>query len=443
MRDRKASGVRLADTLPSSQPPLQVSLRHNIDLRWTDSRGAHRCVVREPAVLGSAEAAAVRIAEPTVSRLHAEIVWRDGSPWIRDLGSRNGTIVDGVRVDAAQLSPRATIRLGEAVIDAHFAQTQEQIPLWPDESFGPLRGGTCVMRELFARLARVALSDATALVLGETGTGKELVARAIHEASERAEGPFVTVDCTAVPESLFESELFGSARGAFTGATTSREGAIEAAHGGTIFLDEIGELPPSIQPKLLRALEQKAVRRVGESQHRPVDVRYIAATHRNLAELVGEGTFREDLYFRLAVLVVNVPPLRQRRDDIPILVRHFLAGRGPEPTPELLQWLMAQPWRGNVRELRNFAERAVALGTDEARSLQVALPPRSSGELPAPPIDRPFKDVRDEWLTHLEREYVRGWLARTGGNLTAAADAMGLNRTYLHRLVKKHGLDRA
>ncbi len=444
MREREGSSAStLVETLRSSYAVIQVSLRQNVELTWTDSDGAHTCTVREPSVLGSAGAAGVRIADPTVSRLHAEIVWRDSAPWLRDLGSLNGTFVDGVRVDAAQLSAHATIRLGDTVIHARFPQKKEQVALWPEESFGPLRGGTPAMRELFARLSRIALSDATALVLGETGTGKELVARALHEASERADGPFITVDCTAVPETLFESELFGSARGAFTGASTTREGAIEAADGGTIFLDEIGELPPSIQPKLLRALEQKAVRRVGESHHRPVNVRYIAATHRNLAELVSEGAFREDLYFRLAVLVVNVPALRQRRDDIPLLARHFLAARGPEPTAELLEWMTAQPWRGNVRELRNFVERAVALGTDEARSLQVGFPAKQTADLPAPSIDRPFKDVRDEWLTHLEREYVRGWLARTGGNLTAAADAMGLNRTYVHRLVKKHGLDRA
>jgi len=423
--------------------PFEISLRHNVELTWTDAQGEHTATLREPAILGSAEAAAVRIADPTVSRLHAEIVWRDSTPWICDLGSLNGTIVDGVRVDAAQLGPRAAIRLGDTVIDARFASKQEKVPLWPSDSFGPLRGATPAMRELFARLSRVALSEATALILGETGTGKELVARAIHEASQRADGPFVTVDCTAVPESLFESEIFGHVRGAFTGATTTREGAIEAADGGTIFLDEIGELPPSIQPKLLRALEQRAVRRVGESHHRPVDVRFIAATHRNLAELVAEGAFREDLYFRLAVLLVEVPPLRQRREDIPLLVRHFLGERSPEPTAELLSWMMAQPWRGNVRELRNFVERAVALGPEMARAVPVGLPERqTAGQLPMPAIERPFKDVRDEWMAHLEREYVRGWLERTGGNITAAADAMGLNRTYVHRLVKKHRLDR-
>ena len=439
MRERNAA----SSTLTLQQGARVVRLRHHVQLAWVDQNGEHTQLVREPAVLGSADGALLRIVDPTVSRLHAEIAWRDSMPWIRDLGSRNGTVVDGVRVDAAQLGARTTLRLGETVVDARLADEEEQVPLWPVESFGPLWGATPAMREAFARLARIARSDATALILGETGTGKELAARAIHDASARAKGPFITVDCTSVPDTLFESELFGHARGAFTGATSAREGAIEAADGGTLFLDEVGELPLSMQPKLLRALEQKMVRRVGESQHRTIDVRFIGATHRNLAELVGQGAFREDLYFRLAVLPVELPPLRQRRADISLLATRFFPAGAREATPELLAWMMEQPWRGNVRELRNFVERAMALGPKEARA--IAGPVRAAPVddlLPPPAIDRPFKDVRDEWMTHLEREYVRGWLDRTGGNLTAAADAMGLNRTYVHRLVKKHGLDR-
>ena len=229
------------------------------------------------------------------------------------------------------------------------------------------------MRQLFARLFRLAQSTATVLVEGETGTGKELVARAIHDASARAGEPFVVIDCGAMPESLLEAELFGHVKGAFTGATDSRPGAIEAAHGGTVFLDEIGELPVSMQPKLLRVLESRSVRRLGEPIHRSIDVRFVAATHRDLRTMVDSRTFREDLYYRLAVVPVTIPPLRDRPGDIASLVRHFL--RDPADAlfrPEMLLKLTSRPWFGNVRELRNFVERAAALGPDEALALTPA-----------------------------------------------------------------------
>jgi DNA-binding NtrC family response regulator len=427
-------------TLTTPGRALGHVLRAPLELSWLDEGGEHRVFVRETSTIGSAEGTAVRIRDPAVSRVHAELSFRPAGPFVRDLGSHNGTWVEGLQVEGALLPERATLRIGRTVLEARLADP-DRVMLWPEESFGPLLGATPVMRELFARLSRVARSEATTLVVGETGTGKELAARAIHEASARKSGPFVTVDCTSVPESLFESELFGHAKGSFTGATAARTGAIEAADGGTLFLDEIGELPVSMQPKLLRALEQKSVRRVGESSHRPVDVRFVAATHQNLAERVGAGTFREDLYFRIAVLLVEMPPLRARAADVPLLASRFDAGRGTL-TPDLLAWIVAQPWRGNVRELRNFLERTAALGERDARALQRSGPAASPGALPAPSIDRPFKEVQAEWMAHLEREYVRGWLARTNNNLTKAAEAMGLNRTYVHRLVKKHDLDR-
>jgi DNA-binding NtrC family response regulator len=428
-------------TLTRPTPKLGEVLRTELALAWSDDAGQHTAGVKDPIVIGSAEGAGLRIADPTVSRVHAEIAWRDTGAWVRDLGSRNGTVVNGVRVDAGHLGDGALLLLGGTRIEVRHARDPQRVVLWPEEGFGPLRGGSAPMRELFARLSRIARSEATALITGETGTGKELVARAIHEASSRAKGPLVVVDCTAVPENLFESELFGHARGSFTGATTAREGAIESASGGTLFLDEIGELPASMQPKLLRALESKSVRRVGESAHRPVDVRFVAATHRNLAERVAEGTFREDLFFRLAVLVVDVPPLRHRREDIPLLAEHFLPKGAPPLTPALVEWMGEHAWRGNVRELRNFVERTVALGEGDAKRTSLSSPAAATA-LPTPALDRPFKEVQSEWMEHLEREYVRGWLGRTQGNVTAAADAMGLSRTYLHRLVKKHDLDR-
>ncbi|MCA9574092.1 MAG: sigma 54-interacting transcriptional regulator [Myxococcales bacterium] len=438
-----------SSTLTQEAPALGQLLRNELVLRWTDDTGQHRQLLSEPAVIGSAEGAAVRVQAPTVSRVHAELVWRSEVPWVRDLGSHNGTRVGGVRVDAALLEPGARLTLGSTVLEVEHVAEPSRVLLWPDAHFGQLRGESPVMRELFARLSSVSRTESTVLITGETGTGKELAARAIHEESSRAGGPFITVDCTAVPEGLFEAELFGHAKGAFTGANAAREGAMEAASGGTLFLDEIGELPAAMQPKLLRALEQRTVRRVGESAHRPVDVRFVAATHQDLAGQVGQGLFREDLFFRLAVIVVEMPSLRARREDIPLLARHFAArDAGPQPqgaealSDELLLWMAAQPWRGNVRELRNFLERTRALGADVARAQTSSLVRRALPELPLPDIDRTYKEVRDEWTDHLEREYLRGWLERTDGNVSAAAEAMGVNRTYAHRLLKKHGLAR-
>ena len=437
MSSKSAAGT----TLTTPTRGLGHLLRKEILLTWTDDDGEHQTNLQEAAVIGSASDCAVRLADCTVSRLHAEIAWRPGGPWIRDLGSRNGTRINGVQIEAAAVPDACTVSLGETDLTIRFSASARKVILWPDEHFGALRGRSDAMRELFVRMARTARTDSTVLIVGETGTGKELVAQSIHDASQRAGGPFITVDCTSVPENLFESELFGHARGAFTGATNAREGAIEAASGGTLFLDEIGELPSSMQPKLLRALEQKSVRRVGESKHRGVDVRFVAATHRNLGELVGDGSFREDLYFRLAVILLQVPPLCARREDIPVLLEHFLP-RDAEPLgDDVIAWANTQPWRGNVRELRNFVERSIALGTEEAVA-QNRPPPRGTQGLPAPDLDKLFKEVRDEWVEHVEREFIRGWLDRTGGNISATAEAIGLNRTYLHKLIKKHDLDR-
>jgi transcriptional regulator with GAF, ATPase, and Fis domain len=427
---------------PTARATLKTRVRRaGVTLRWRDAGGAQDVTVDDAATLGSAVGSDVRMQEGTVSRLHARIEHRDDGPWIVDLDSTNGTTIDGIAVSGARLHDGARLGLGSLAVEVRLGVAETEVQLWPAERFGPLIGASNAMRELFEKLARIAPSDGTVLIAGETGTGKELVATAIHESSKRARGPLVVVDCGAIPESLFESELFGHVRGAFTGADRARDGAFQAAEGGTLFLDEIGELPLSMQPKLLRAIESRTVRRVGEPTHAPVDVRIVAATHRDLAHMVAAGAFREDHFFRLAVFPITVPPLRKRREDIPLLAGHFLAGRALEPA--VLREIAQRPWLGNVRELRNFVERAATLGASEAlKSMPTLGAASAGGALPEVPIDEPFKEVRERWLNHLEREYVRGWLERKTWNVSAAAEAMGVDRTYVHRLMRKHDLGR-
>jgi len=310
--------------------------------------------------------------------------------------------------------------------------------LWPADHYGPLGGGSVAMRALYARMDRLAGTDATVLIAGETGTGKELVARAIHDASPRAAGPFIVVDCGSIPESLFESELFGHARGAFTGAVSTRVGALELADGGSVLLDEIGELPLAVQPKLLRALEARTIRRVGESEQRAINVRFVAASHRDLAMMSAAGAFREDLYYRLAVVPLHVPSLRERAADIPALIATMIGSERAAPWASRLAELQKRPWPGNVRELRNLVERAEALGPEQALLAEPAAPPAKIE--PTVSALRPLKAERAEWNDAFERAYVRALLARHGGNITRAAEAAEVDRSYLHRLIRRHGI---
>jgi transcriptional regulator with GAF, ATPase, and Fis domain len=428
-----------------------------VTLSFRDEAGhEEERVVDRTMTLGSARSNDVAIDDPLMSRLHAELELRDDGLWIRDLGSRNGTHVDGVRIGSARIADHAQITVGRTAITARYAARPESAEVWPTPHLGPLIGRSLPMRRLFAQIARLAKHDASVLVEGETGTGKELVAQAIHELSSRAGGPFVVVDCGAMAASLVEAELFGVRRGAFTGAHETRDGAFEEASGGTLFLDEIGELPPAIQPKLLRALESRTVRRVGDTQSRPVDVRFVFATHRDLRRMVNEGTFREDLYFRIAVVPLRVPPLRDRLDDVPLLAAHFAHALGHPVLPAaLLQRLGEEAWLGNVRELRNAVARALVLGPDAAAMPPPAPPPPgrvaeparaeaapADGALPDLDVDvgRPLRVERDRWLNHVERTYVQRLLAAHGSNVTAAAAAAQLDRSYLHRLIRKHSL---
>jgi two-component system response regulator GlrR len=414
-------------------------------LSWADARGQHIREISESLVLGAAEGVGLMIADPAVSRLHAELEFLDSGLWVRDLESRNGTFVQDVRVTRACIPDGGQLRVGATHLTVSYAPEPTPTEIWPDVRFGPMVGTTVSMRELFARLHRVARSDATVLIQGETGTGKEVAARAIHEASPRAGEPFVIIDCGALPEALLEAELFGHTRGAFTGAVEAREGAIESADGGTVFLDEVGELPLAMQPKLLRVLESRTVRRVGETAHRAVNVRFLSATNRDLRTMVNTRAFREDLYFRLAVLPVTIPPLRDRPADILALVRHFLPSKELSTvTPQMVRELVARPWLGNVRELRNFVERALALGPREALAISggAGMSDGADTEIRLPPavLTLPYRDMRERVLQAAEREYIKALLERHGRNIAAAAETAGLNRTSLYRLVSKHGL---
>jgi DNA-binding NtrC family response regulator len=328
-----------------------------------------------------------------------------------------------------------------------------------DDRFGRLIGHSPAMRRVIGQLARVAASDATVLLLGETGTGKEVAAESLHQESPRARGPFVVVDCGAIPPHLLESELFGHERGAFTGAVRAREGAFQAASGGTIFLDEIGELPRDLQPKLLRALSRRAVKPVGTEAYVEVDVRVIAATNRDLRREVDADRFRGDLYYRLAVVEVRLPPLRERLGDLPLLVEAMLreSRASPAETSRLrsaavLDRLARQSWPGNLRELRNALDRALAMGpwepdAETAPELVPELIPELGPDAepdaaPAVDLSRPFKQARDEWTARFERAYLAALLEHHAGSIRPAARAAGIDRVHLYRLLARHGLGR-
>ena len=319
-----------------------------VDLAVVDGpdRGLRHRITSGKVRVGTGAGVEVKLSDPTVSRLHCEIDVLPSGVRVIDLGSTNGIVASGVRIRDAELLGGGTLTMGATVLRLDVGGEALQLDLSPLDRFGSVIGGSAEMRRIYAILDRVAPTDATVLIQGETGTGKEAVARAVHEASRRADGPFVAIDCGAIAESLVESELFGHVRGAFSGAVQERRGLFEEADKGTLFLDEIGELPLSLQPKLLRALELREVRRVGSNTARKVDVRLLAATNRPLAQAVNEGTFREDLYYRLAVIEVGLPPLRARRSSGAL--GRFLAR--PVTTASTRSAPVAPPWSRRRRD---------------------------------------------------------------------------------------------
>ena len=387
------------------------------------------------------------LTDDTVSRHHCEIVRAPDGLHVRDLDSTNGTKVDGTRIREAMLQPGGVLKVGE--VEIQFKPTAHKIEVLPSDkpNFGSAIGQSLAMRTIFGVLERIAPTDATVLLEGETGTGKDVLARAIWSGSTRGGKPFLVVDCGAVTYSLIESELFGHERGAFTGAVSTRQGAFELADGGTVFLDEIGELPLDVQPKLLRVLEMREFRRVGGNKTLSTNVRVIAATKRDLQREVAAGKFREDLYFRLAVVPVTVPPLRARRDDIPALVTHILkaaSGDGLSVSPETLQALAAHDWPGNVRELRNVLERAIYMAqATGSKEIGVVTLPTGHGAADAAfhfEPEKSYRETRAKYDAEFEKRYVKWLLGRHGGNISAAAREAKMDRKHLHDIAKKHGL---
>lgn len=397
----------------------------------------------ERAIIGTHESADLPLHDRTVSRFHVEVSLVDGRPVVRDLGSRNGTIVDGVSVQQAHLRSGSTLTLGHTQVRFDLGAEHVKVLLSESDRFGIMVGHSPTMRAAFSLLERAAASDAAVLLEGETGTGKEAAAESIHHESARKSGPLIVVDCGAIPSELLESELFGHERGAFTGAVAARRGAFEAANGGTIFLDEIGELGTDLQPKLLRALERHEIKRVGGNEYVSVDVRVIAATNRNLRAEVNAKRFRSDLYYRLAVLEVRLPPLRERMDDVPAVIENILDKLGmtdrPEArfvrSPEFFAEVSRHTWPGNIRELRNYVERCLAFQTPQPLT---ANPP----DAPAEAFDstQPLKQARERWVATFERRYLEEVLRRHDNNVAAAARAAGVDRIHFYRLLWRHGL---
>jgi DNA-binding NtrC family response regulator len=403
-----------------------------------------------PLLVGQSSSCDLRLSDRHVSRRHIALEVVDRRARLVDLGSTNGTLVNDVAVTEAYLRGGETVRVGETQLRAERESEASVFPLSDQDGFGRLLGTSAEMRRLYPLCEKLAATNLAVIIEGETGTGKELLAEALHEKGPRALGPFVVFDCTAVASTLIESELFGHERGAFTGADAVRKGVFEQASGGTLLIDEVGDLDPALQPKLLRVLERSEVRRVGGSRWIPVDVRVLSATWRDLDREVQSGRFRDDLFHRLAVARIALPPLRRRGGDVPLLARNFArrlgAAAGALPESLLLRW-NDYPWTGNVRELRNAVARYLALGEpDGAGSADGGARP---GESPAATgngaLERvlemglPFSAARQRVLYEFDRRYVERVLAEHGGNVLRAAAASGIARRHLQR-VRSRGL---
>jgi transcriptional regulator with GAF, ATPase, and Fis domain len=415
-------------------------------------QGREFVVDRDIFTLGSGKHNDLVIEDSTISKRHCEISIDPEGYLIRDLESTNGTIVQGVKVSSAYLTPGTEVQLGKTRLVFCPLPEANDFPLSPNENFGAMIGRSMGMRRVFHLAETYAPTDATIMITGETGTGKEILAEEIHRHSPRHDKSFIVIDCAAMAKDLIESELFGHVKGSFTSANADREGAFELANGGTVFLDEIGDLSPDLQPKLLRVLEKREIRRVGDNRIRKIDVRIICATNRMLATEVNEGRFREDLYYRLSVVQMELPPLRRRRVDIPLLVKKFLADLHGAAALEAIaefdrtmEVLKRHDWPGNVRELRNLIE--VAFYSERRPvdlSAFLSLGRLRAGRKSEPDLsasaDKPFKDAKNELIEEFEKSYLLDLLSRNQNNVSRSAREAGIERAYLQRLIKKYGM---
>ncbi len=447
--------LTLAITSLSASPPQFT--RHAI--------GAQLCGIDGPAtgcivivsdgqrVIGSSDDCDLALVDSTLSRRHLQARWNGHRLELLDLESKNGSFYAGKRFDCVEVGFGEEFRVGKSLFKVVPAEEEVEPEATESSCFGDLVGVSATMRKLFTLIDQVAPSDVSVLIEGETGVGKELVAEEIHRRSGRRDRPFMVFDCGAVPAELIESALFGHARGAFTGANQDRTGLFDDANGGTVFLDEIGELRSDLQPSLLRVLDRGMVRAVGANQFHTVNVRIVAATHRNLGEMIESGQFREDLYYRLAAVRLSVPPLRDRVEDIEVLARHFLA-RSSRPglaiTPATLAAMCGHSWPGNIRELKNAVERGVALSSSGNLTLDnFPGAHRTSAKIPVgnggaafrtPSGDRrPFRDAKAEAIETFERAYLAD-LMSAHTTLSAAAQAANMDRKHLRVILRRYGM---
>jgi DNA-binding NtrC family response regulator len=410
----------------SSPSPADVGLTARVD-----REGSLRFVI------GGGDAADLRLADPAVSREHLRVVLGPNGVRLLDDGSKNGTFLGAVRISDATLTEDAAVVLGGTTLAIAIEKDLVELPISYADRFGDAIGVSPAMRHLFAVLERAAVSDLPILIEGESGVGKDLLARAIHTRSQRADAPFVVLDCGSIAPTLVESELFGHERGAFTGADTARRGVFEEANGGTLFLDEIGELPLDLQPKLLRAIEQGEVKPVGGKAARAVDVRVVSATNRRLAEAARKEEFRSDLFYRLAVVRVTVPPLRERKEDVVPIARAILQTirPGTELAPDLAVILEGHKWPGNVRELRNVVERWAVLGPEAGALFDDAEAVRASADDELAGLT--FHEARKIVLDRFEEAYLPKVLARADGVVARAAELAGVARPSFYRMLER------
>ncbi|MBI2374081.1 MAG: sigma 54-dependent Fis family transcriptional regulator [Deltaproteobacteria bacterium] len=417
-----------------------------VEVAQGPNRGRILLTKDERLSVGSDPTNGLVLTDPTVSGFHLDLVREKLGVLVVDHGSTNGTVLSGARLERAVVRPGTTLKLGNSAITIDDAETVT-VETFEGDAFNGLLGRSPPMRRLMAELARAAPSEAPILLLGETGVGKEVAARAIHDASPRAGSPFEVVDCGAILPTLLTSELFGHERGSFTGAHDQHAGAFERADGGTLFLDEIGELPQDTQSALLGALERKSFRRVGGKKTIAVDVRPVFATHRDLRREVNTGTFRRDLFYRIAVVTLMIPPLRDRIEDVPILIERFLRQRGfggelSEVFPAAsLERLLAHRWPGNVRELRNVVDSTLVMGgLPNLLDDHDAEAERDAGGSYDRLFGLPYADARTTLLDAFERAYFVDLLERSGGSVTEAAKLARMNRSYLSQLLRKKGI---